>query len=59
VSYDEERDCKVCDSGHRVDSFGNIDGPWSFILYVTPTPKKKHGKTNAMLFFYANKRRAK
>ena len=33
MSYDEERDCKVCDSGHRVDCFGNTDGPWGYVVY--------------------------
>ena len=33
TSYDEERDCKVCDSDHRVDCFGNTDGPWGYVVH--------------------------
>jgi len=33
VSYDEERDCKVCDSGHRVDCISNTDGPWGYVVH--------------------------
>ena len=33
MSYDEERDCKVCDSGHRVDCIGDTDRPWGYVVY--------------------------
>ena len=34
------RDCKVCDSDHRVDCFGNTDGPWGYVVhgYLTRNP---------------------
>ena len=33
MSYDEERDCKVCDSGHRVDCISDTDGPWGYVVH--------------------------
>ena len=33
VSYDEERDCKVCDSDHRFDRIGDTYGTGYYVLY--------------------------
>ena len=41
MSYDEERDCKVCDSGHRVNCFGDTDGPWGYVVHES-LEKERH-----------------
>ena len=49
MSYDEERDCKVCDSGHRVDSIGDTDGAGGYVVHEL-LEKERHPIRVPLLF---------